>query len=75
MQNRAKRYNRITPPKTGRKNIGKLMGSGRIFSNLKTYFHVFANISFYKKYKEIKQNKSLNVGGICDTISKNGRGA
>ena len=32
--NRAKRYNRITSPKTGRKNLGKSMGSGPIFSNL-----------------------------------------
>ena len=33
--NRAKRYNHITPPKTGRKNLGKSTGSGCIFSNPK----------------------------------------
>ena len=33
--NRAKRYNHITPPKTGRKNLGESTGSGRVFSNLK----------------------------------------
>lgn len=31
---RAKRYNHITQPKTGQKNLGKSTGSGRIFSNL-----------------------------------------
>ena len=32
--NQAKRYNHITPPKTGRKNLGKSTGSGGIFSNI-----------------------------------------
>jgi len=33
VQNRAKRYNHITPPKTGLKNLGKSTGSGHLFSN------------------------------------------
>ncbi len=41
--NRAKRYNRITPPKTGRKNLGKSTGSGYIFSNHKIDYAIQKN--------------------------------